>query len=92
MQSLINRLSTYKGTTWVQEIVSQIESLHMENGTEWKSTNIEDRFPFLEFVYPGVNEIAKMKSPRFIKTHLPYQLLSPSITNGSKVGIFFFLY
>ena len=59
----------------------------MENGTEWKSTNIEDRFPFLEFVYPGVNEIAKMKSPRFIKTHLPYQLLPPSIINGAKVGI-----
>ena len=57
----------------------------MEDGEKWKSVKVEDRFPFLEYVYPGIKEIAKIPPPRLLKTHLPYHLLPPSIVNGVKV-------
>ncbi|XP_074643448.1 sulfotransferase 1 family member D1-like isoform X3 [Tubulanus polymorphus] len=65
------------GTTWVQEIVYLIESdLDFQTA---KSTRIDDRFPFLEFPCPGMKTIGKSASPRFIKTHLPWQLLPDEV-------------
>lgn len=65
------------GTTWLQEIVYLIASdLNFEGAA---AKNIEDRFPYLEFIWPGISSIEKMQSPRFIKTHLPYSLLPPDI-------------
>nr|AJD25308.1 sulfotransferase-like protein [Plectreurys tristis] len=65
------------GTTWLQEIVYCIM-----NDLDFSSAavkSIEDRFPYLEFVFPGLATINKMPSPRFIKTHLPYSLLPADV-------------
>ena len=40
---------------------------------------IDDRFPYLEFMYPGAKEVASYPSPRLIKSHLPYTLLPSDI-------------
>ncbi|XP_071114288.1 sulfotransferase 1C2-like [Haliotis cracherodii] len=61
------------GTTWLQEIVYLIANdLDFEKA---RSKILEERFPYLEFVNPGMKAISKMESPRFIKTHLPPSLL-----------------
>lgn len=65
------------GTTWVQEIVYLIQ-----NNLDFKAAgakNLEQRFPFLEYFYPGVSAIENSSSPRLIKTHLPYSLLPESV-------------
>ncbi|XP_041038096.1 sulfotransferase 1C2-like [Carcharodon carcharias] len=69
------------GTTWIQEIVDQVNwSGDVES---CKRAPIYDRIPFLEyFVGPtmptGIELIEKMPSPRMIKTHLPFQLIPKS--------------
>ncbi|KAL3882635.1 hypothetical protein ACJMK2_028959 [Sinanodonta woodiana] len=65
------------GTTWTQEIVYLIKS-----GLNFEAANsqiIDDRFPFLEFMYPGIQNVESMSSPRLIKTHLPLGLLPKEI-------------
>ncbi|XP_054709134.1 sulfotransferase 1E1-like [Uloborus diversus] len=62
------------GTTWLQEIVYSIMK-----GIEKSETSIEDRFPYLEFIYPGLSSIEKITEQRFLKTHLPYSLLPESV-------------
>ena len=55
------------------------------NGVQFakaKEKTIDERFPYLEFVYPGVKEIQKMPSPRLIKTHLPYSMLPVELQSG----------
>lgn len=65
------------GTTWLQEVVYLIATdLNFEAAT---AKNIEERFPYLEFIWPGLSTIEKMQSPRFIKTHLPFSLLPSDI-------------
>ncbi|KAL8581930.1 hypothetical protein ACOMHN_010304 [Nucella lapillus] len=65
------------GTTWVQEIVYLISTDF--DYVKARATKMDERFPFLEFLLPGHKEIAKMDSPRFIKTHLPFSLLPRQI-------------
>lgn len=65
------------GTTWIQEIVYLITN--KLDVAKAKEQTLESRFPYLEFIYPGMNAIKKMKSPRLIKTHLPLDLLPPSV-------------
>lgn len=62
------------GTTWLQEIIYCIM-----RGSDNSSRSIEDRFPYLEFMYPGISSIEKITDQRFIKTHLPYSLLPEDI-------------
>lgn len=62
------------GTTWLQEIIYCIM-----NGIDKSSKSIEDRFPYLEFLYPGLSSIENQVDQRFIKTHLPYSLLPQDI-------------
>jgi len=69
------------GTTWVQEIVYLIKS-NLDFATA-KTVGLEERFPFLEFITPGISSIEKMKSPRFIKTHLPLDLLPKEVTDNN---------
>uniref|UniRef100_A0A131XEK4 Putative sulfotransferase n=1 Tax=Hyalomma excavatum TaxID=257692 RepID=A0A131XEK4_9ACAR len=72
------------GTTWVQEIVYLIVT-----GLDFRSAaarNMEQRFPFLEYFYPGVSTIENSPDTRMIKTHLPYSLLPESIhTENPKI-------
>jgi hypothetical protein len=70
------------GTTWVQEIVYLIKNnLDFDKA---KASVLEDRFPFLEYPYPGVKSVDKMPTPRLIKTHLPYGFL-PSKKEQAKI-------
>ncbi|GFX40249.1 sulfotransferase 1E1 [Trichonephila clavipes] len=63
------------GTTWLQEIIYSI----LNGVDETSSQSLEDRFPYLEFIYPGLKSIQKMEGQRLIKTHLPYSLLPEDI-------------
>lgn len=61
------------GTTWLQEIVYLISTDH--DYEKAAAVNIDERFPYLEYFFPGLKEVAKTKSPRFIKSHLPFSLM-----------------
>jgi len=43
---------------------------------------MEEKFPYLEHIYPGMEALKKRPSPRFIKTHIPYHLLPTSVRQG----------
>ncbi|XP_014780530.1 sulfotransferase 4A1 [Octopus bimaculoides] len=66
------------GTTWVQEIVYLIHS-NLDISQE-EEKNIEQRFHFLENIYPGLPAIAAKESPRLIKSHLPFHLLPEQLS------------
>ncbi|XP_027014899.1 sulfotransferase 1 family member D1-like isoform X2 [Tachysurus fulvidraco] len=73
-------ISTYPkaGTTWTQEIVDLL--LHNGDADICKRAPTTVRIPFLEINSPppipsGLDLLKKMKPPRFIKTHLPIQLV-----------------
>lgn len=61
------------GITWLQEIVWLIAN-DLDFNTA-KSKSITDRFPYFEFPTPGIKSIERLKSQRFIKTHLTPTLL-----------------
>jgi len=44
--------------------------------------NMEQRFPYIEYEYPGLSEIRKLRSPRLIKSHLPYSCLPADVEAG----------
>lgn len=72
------------GTTWVQEIVFRIVTVSSHSVPSHSlDENMEDRFPYLEYIYPGLKEIGKRPSPRFIKSHLPYHLLPSDAVSGT---------
>ena len=53
------------------------------------TTNLDDRVPFIEFPCPGIAAIKQLPSPRIIKTHLPLQLLPPSVLQTPSVKIIY---
>ena len=67
----------------MQEIIWQIY-----NNGETTSKNIFERVPFLEFsTSPRLGEfadIAKVPSPRLIKSHLPYSIIPKGSSDGTK--------
>lgn len=46
---------------------------------------IDERFPYLEYITPGVDAVDKMQSPRHIKTHLPLRILPKNITKAKVI-------
>lgn len=70
----------------MQEIVYLIMSdLNFDKAQDM---NMEERFPYIEYVYPGLKEITKKPSPRLLKSHLPYHHLPREILDGKgKVGL-----
>jgi hypothetical protein len=69
------------GITWLQEIVWLLS-----NDLDFKTAklhSITERFPYLEFPSPGITSIERMKSPRFIKTHLTPSLLFSKNNNNN---------
>ena len=43
---------------------------------------MEEKFPYLEYVWPGIKSLDRMPEKRFIKTHLPFFLLPKQLQNG----------
>lgn len=72
------------GTTWLQQVVYLL--LHHADEAE-DSEIMEWKFPYLEHIWPGLDEIARRKDePRLIKTHLPLHLLPEQVgEKGAKV-------
>ncbi|XP_006883890.1 PREDICTED: sulfotransferase 1C4 [Elephantulus edwardii] len=76
-------ISTYPkaGTTWTQEIVDLIQNKGDVEKSKRAPTHI--RIPFIEWVIPGIGcgleQANAMPSPRTLKTHLPFDLLPPSL-------------
>lgn len=70
------------GTTWLQEVV-----FRLCNQNEDSSEILEDRVPYLEFPYPGIDDISRREGQRLIKSHLPLHLLPKGVWEGQgKVG------
>lgn len=65
------------GTTWTQEIVHLIQHDLDKDATEGRI--LEERFPCIDFKFPGVVDVDIDEWPkdqqRFVKCHLPYDLL-----------------
>ncbi|KAG8181897.1 hypothetical protein JTE90_026056 [Oedothorax gibbosus] len=74
------------GTTWLQEIIYCV--LNGIDASQHQS--LEDRFPYLEFIYPGLASIEKMEGQRLIKTHLPLSIL-PEDIHKKKPKIFYIM-
>jgi hypothetical protein len=73
------------GVTWLQEIVYLIQ-----NDLDFKKASesvLENRFPFLEYPYPGIKSIEKEKGPRLMKTHFPYNYLPKDISLAKVIYI-----
>ena len=72
------------GTTWMQQIVKLIAN----NGVE-TLVNVDVCVPWMELM--SLTEIESMSSPRFFKTHLPYQLMAgggdPANTNAKYIYV-----
>jgi len=84
------------GTTWTQELVW---CLKHDVDLELAKRDLDERFPFIDFscvfeldklkancdVVANSVEMAKnMKRPRFIKSHVPWELLPKQIRTGEK--------
>ncbi|XP_076030747.1 sulfotransferase 1E1-like isoform X2 [Oratosquilla oratoria] len=74
------------GTTWVQEIVYMLT--HNFQCSDSTTELLETRFPYLEYPYPGIKSIEAKKGRRFIKTHMPYQLLPESFAQSGAKAIY----
>lgn len=75
------------GTTWLSEIVYLIA-----NRLDWakaSASNLEERVPYLEYVWPGPKAIARTPSPRVIKTHLPFYHLPLQVQMGGAARIIY---
>jgi len=91
------RCTASTGTTWTQELVWLVAN---GANFEAAKAPLPVRSPFLEFPYMGdvqnegaafrmmaggLDTVAKLSSPRVIKSHLPLYLLNPSLLDTCKV-------
>lgn len=72
-------LNSKTGTTWTQEIVYLI--MNDCNVEKAKAQTLEERFPCIEFTFPGEKPVdpKTLPRPRMIKIHMPYKLLPQSV-------------
>jgi hypothetical protein len=71
------------GTGWLQYIAWLIVNVDTDSrNSDACDQNIEQRVPFLECLFPGV-DVSQMASPRrVLKTHVPYDLLPQEARRG----------
>ncbi|OWF55574.1 sulfotransferase 4A1-like [Mizuhopecten yessoensis] len=74
------------GTTLTQELVDLVQS--EGDFVRVVTMTLEERFPYFEYMYPGIKSIKKMDSPRLIKSHLPFSLLPKSVREGKAKVIY----
>lgn len=69
------------GTTWLQEVAWRLGHLRGPPDPQHPpGTVLETRFPYLEFAYPGLRDVAgRPPGRRYLKTHLPRHLLPESL-------------
>lgn len=66
------------GTTWTQELVYLIAN--DADFDQAKAAHLDDRFPYMEYPLAfSLRQIDKKVSPRFLKSHLPYDFLKSEI-------------
>ena len=83
----VYKMHVLSGTTWLQEIVYLISTDY--DYDKARATIVVDRFPYLEFPYPGLRVVAEKPSPRFIKSHLPFSLLPKQLEEKKPKVIIF---
>ena len=75
------------GTTWMQQIVHLLMTQDFDT-----KVPLTVRFPYLEFPEPMrqsvLIDLAKKKSPRLMKTHLPANLLPKKWANGKLIFVY----
>ncbi|WAR13076.1 ST1A1-like protein [Mya arenaria] len=73
------------GTTLTQEMTYLVKTLDFETAL---TKQLDERFPIIDIkddrfpYYKGVKHFDEMKSPRLIKSHLPYFLLPQQLKDG----------
>ncbi|KAM9326205.1 sulfotransferase 1C1-like [Gastrophryne carolinensis] len=77
-------IDTYpkSGTTWMQEIVDLI--VHDGDEQICRRAPIYERIPYFELCHlmkPDMDYVNALPSPRYLKSHMPIQLLPPSFLN-----------
>jgi len=81
------------GTTWLQEVVYRLYIVSASSGNHQQLRELVDRcdepmdsrFPYLEFPYPGLDDIDRREGVRLIKTHLPVHLLPQDVGKAKAV-------
>ena len=84
------------GTTWLQEVVYRLYMLEASKNDRGELTQLverskdpmDSRFPYLEFPYPGLEDINCREGVRLIKTHLPVHLLPSEVWKGKIIYIY----
>ncbi|XP_006816238.1 sulfotransferase 4A1-like [Saccoglossus kowalevskii] len=64
-----------KSGLWAQDLVYLISKGGKLEEVDLDLETVEDSVPYLEYPSPGLEALHAMKSPRLIKSHLPYKLL-----------------
>ncbi|KAI0233206.1 Sulfotransferase family cytosolic 1B member 1 [Lamellibrachia satsuma] len=77
------------GSTWVQEVVYLLNNNMDEKKA--RKQNMEDRFPQLEYTYPGLAALEAAEGPRLLKTHLPFEMLPKSIKEEGKTKLIYIM-
>lgn len=82
---MMSVLPVLVGSTWVQEVVYLLNNNMDEKKA--RKQNMEDRFPQLEYTYPGLAALEAAEGPRLLKTHLPFEMLPKSIKEEGKTKV-----
>ncbi|KAG5450394.1 Sulfotransferase 1E1 [Clonorchis sinensis] len=75
------------GTTWLSELVYLLVT-----NLNWSAAaahNLEERVPYLEYVWPGPISVARRAVPRIIKTHLPFTFLPEEVQLGKAARLIY---
>ena len=80
----VTYLISYLGQTWVMAMIRLIQQAkELEEGGDFSLKDFYQKIPFIEKESPsgemGADQFSMLQSPRFMKTHLPFQLWKPQL-------------